>query len=73
MWWSRLLGWTNRRKGEIMPDRFHELAEYNRRVSQGIVHTEEMRARMFFLQGDFDQWVSSPNDTGQAGPGGSKG
>ena len=41
---------------EPMPERFNELAAYNTRVSQGIVHTVEYVERMAVLQAAFNEW-----------------
>lgn len=40
-----------------MPEHFKELADYNRRKSQGIVHTPEYVERMEAMQASFDQWA----------------
>jgi adenylosuccinate synthase len=40
-----------------MPVEFQELAAYNTRVSQGVLHTPEFVARMAGLQGRFEEWV----------------
>jgi hypothetical protein len=51
------MGWFRRHdRGEPMPSRFHELAAYNTRVSQSIVHTPETVERMRLLQADFNEW-----------------
>jgi hypothetical protein len=45
-----------RRRGTLMPWRFDQLADYNARVSKGIVHTPEYTERMVGLQADFNEW-----------------
>lgn len=46
-------------------DRFQVLADYNREVSHGIMHTKEWREKMRCLQQDYDektkQWSESGN------------
>ena len=39
-----------------MPYLFEELADYNSRVSKGIVHTEEYQNYMRKLQEQFNRW-----------------
>jgi hypothetical protein len=48
-----------RRNGrcEASDQKFKELADYNTRVSKGIVHTPEYDARMAELQAEFDEWI----------------
>jgi hypothetical protein len=41
--------------------RFQELAEYNTRVSKGIVHTPEYVERMRLEQEAFDKWTKTRN------------
>ncbi len=48
-----------RRKRRPMPLQFHELADYNARVSKGVVHSPEYVARMALLQREFDEWSPS--------------
>ena len=43
-----------------MPDRFKRLADYNTRVSEGIVHTPEYAAEMAKLQSEFDLLYGQP-------------
>ena len=45
-----------------MPNVYEELAEYNSRVSKGIVHTEEYSERMRKLQKEFDEWIKNGQD-----------
>jgi hypothetical protein len=45
-----------RQKREPMPERFNELAGYNSRLSEGIVHEPRYVARMAALQADFNAW-----------------
>jgi hypothetical protein len=40
----------------VMPDEFRELAAYNARVGDGIVHTAEYAARMAVLQARYKEW-----------------
>jgi hypothetical protein len=49
MWWSR-----KHRPNPFY--RWQELADYNSRVSKGIVHTQEYKARMAQEQSLFDDW-----------------
>ena len=44
-------------KENEMPIKFRELAGYNTRVSNGIMHTEEYKKRMKRLQIKFNKWV----------------
>ena len=41
---------------------FEELADYNRRVSQGIVHTKEVAKNMEKLQKEFDKWIKEKDE-----------
>ncbi|MEK6881674.1 MAG: hypothetical protein AABY22_18790 [Nanoarchaeota archaeon] len=45
-------------KHNAMPSKFNELAEYNTRVSNGIVHTKEYQKRMKILQEEYNMWVN---------------
>ena len=48
--------WPFNRPGmHYQPYRWQELAEYNSRVSKGIVHTEEFKARMARDQALFNE------------------
>jgi len=40
-----------------MPYRFKALAEYNREVTHGVVHTPAWDARMAELQREYDGWA----------------
>ncbi len=50
-----------RRKLELPPDmteeEFHQLANYNGYVSEGLVHTDEWKARMAVLQERWNRWA----------------
>ena len=45
-----------------MPQIFQELAAYNRRVTQGIVHTPAYQAMMAELQCKFDEWSAETRE-----------
>ena len=49
----------DRWNGPVMPAKFEELARYNAAVSQGIVHTPELDARMADLQREFYEWSNA--------------
>lgn len=56
--------WRRRRQvlrllhpGGEMPYRFKALAEYNREVAHGVVHTAAWDARMAELQVEYDGWA----------------
>ena len=42
-----------------MPDQFKDLAAYNARVAQGIVHEPAYVAHMAQLQWEFEEWADS--------------
>ena len=41
---------------------FNELAGYNSRVSEGVVHTEEYSKKMKKLQKQFNKWIKEDAD-----------
>ena len=51
-----------RQRFEAMPARFNELAAYNTRKSQGVLHEPEYVARMAALQEDFNNWRDEANE-----------
>ena len=42
-----------------MPFEFQELAEYNTRVLNGIIHDKEYQKRMQKLQKEYDLWIKN--------------
>ncbi len=44
-----------------MPEKFEELASYNKRISEGVMHIESYRRRMEELQKEFNEWINERN------------
>lgn len=49
------------RRCEPMPTQFNELAYYNTRKHNGVVHDSAYAERMALLQAEFDQWRREAN------------